>query len=73
MANQIVKKQQKHYSEKDEWEKKLDNFDRSQRRRETQWRRRVVRIDAILMAAITGTNRKINLDKMNNLDPEAGF
>ena len=73
MAYQIVKKQQKHYSEKDEWEKKLDNFDRSQRRRETQWRRRVVRIDAILMSALTGSNRKINLDKMNNLDPEAGF
>lgn len=74
MATEIVDKPTlKHYSEKEPWEKALDNFDRSMRRRESQWRRRVVRLDPNLMAQVTHNSGRLNLEQLNHLEPEAGF
>jgi len=63
----------KHYRDKEPWEKALDNFDRSMRRRESQWRRRVVRIDPNLMAQVTHNSGRLSLELLNDLEPEAGF
>jgi len=71
MSITLAKKQQKHYSEKEPWEKRIDNFDRAQRRREDQWRKHVVRIDAALMSQLTDNSGRLILDKINNLEPEA--
>jgi hypothetical protein len=70
MPTAIAKRQLKHYREKEPWEKDMDNFDRAQRRRESQWRRHVVRVDAALMSQITDNRRKLNLERLNDLDPE---
>lgn len=74
MATEIIDKLRlKHYSEKEPWEKAIDNFDRSMRRRESQWRRRVVRIDPNLMAQVMHNSGHLNLEQLNDLEPEAGF
>jgi len=73
MATAVAKRQQKHYREKEPWEREIDKFDRTVRRRETRWRRRVVRIDAALMSQLTDNQGNINLSKINGLDPERSF
>jgi hypothetical protein len=71
MSIVLAKKQQKHYRDKEQWERHIDNFDRAQRRRESQWRKHVVRVDATLMSQLTDNSGKLVLDKLNNLEPEA--
>ena len=73
MANNNDKWQFTPYKDKEPWEKMLDNYDRSQRRRDAHWRQRVVRIDPNLMAQVTDNSGRLNLDKLNNLDARAGF
>ena len=67
----IAKKQLKHYRDKEPWERDLDNYDRHQRRRESQWRRHVVRVDAILMAELTDNRHRLILTRLNDLEREA--
>ena len=73
MSTAVAKRQLKHYREKEPWEKDMDNYDRAQRRREGQWRRHVVRVDATLMSQLTDNRGKLILDRLNDLDPEAGY
>jgi hypothetical protein len=62
----------RHYSEKEPWEKVLDNLNRSDRRREAVWRKSVVKIDANLMSQVTTNSRRLLLNRLNALGPEAG-
>ena len=71
MSITIAKDQKTHYRDKAQWEKDLDNFDRSQRRRDVQWRRHVVRVDAALMSQLTDNTGRLILDKLNELEAEA--
>ena len=72
MSIAIAKKQLKHYRDKEPWERDLDNYDRHQRRRESQWRRHdVVRVDAILMAELTDNRHRLILTRLNNLERES--
>ena len=73
MSTSVAEKQQKQYAEKEQWEKDIDNFDRSQRRREKRWRKHVVRIDASLMSQLTDNRGRLSLDKLNDLEPGASF
>jgi hypothetical protein len=73
MATIVAKKQLRNYWEKEPWEREMDKFDRAMRRRETRWRRRVIRIDAALMSQLTDNQGNISLSKLNALDPERIF
>jgi len=50
------------------WERAIDNYDRSVRRREKKYRQRVVRIDHMCVGLIS-SDRKLPLDRLNALDP----
>ena len=73
MATAVAKRQQKNYCDKEPWEREIDKFDRATRRRDTRWRRRVIRVDAALMSQLTDNQGNINLSKINGLDPETSF
>ncbi len=72
MSITIAKDQKKHYRDKEQWEKDIDNFDRVQRRRDKIWRKRVVKIDAAKISQLMDNNWRLHLDQLNDLDPEAG-
>ena len=73
MATAVAKRQHPNYNEKEPWEREMDKFDRTMRRRDNRWRRRVIRIDAALMSQVTDNQGNINLRKLNGLDSEVSF
>jgi hypothetical protein len=50
------------------WERAIDNYDRSVRRREKKYRQHVIRLDPMWIALIS-TDRRLPLDRLNSLDP----
>jgi hypothetical protein len=52
----------------EEWMRKLDNYDRSQRRRDRKHRDRCVRLPQHC-TEIIDNGRKVNLDRLNHLGP----
>lgn len=49
------------------WERAIDNYDRSVRRREKKYRQRVIRLDHMCVGLIS-SDRTLPLDNLNALD-----
>jgi len=55
---------------RNEWERQIDNFDRTIRRRNKRFRQHVVRIDHLAVGLIS-SDHKIPYSYLNGLDPVA--
>ena len=53
-----------------EWERQIDNYDRTERRRNKRHREHVVRIDHLAVSLIS-SDHKLPLSRLNELDPLA--
>jgi hypothetical protein len=67
------KAQHRRYKDLEKWEQQMQNWDRTQERREARWRAFVIKIDGLLMAEVTQNSGRVHLDIINKLEPEAGF
>jgi hypothetical protein len=52
----------------EEWQRRIDNYDRSERRRESRYRERVVRLSQVAVGLIH-SDRTVDLSELNRLGP----